>query len=891
MDLMPARAAAVSRRGLVVALVGALTATVLGLVLTGSLGALGLSPACGPGGSMMRMADGSRPCVHSDEAPPGVDVHDQVSTAELRSRVGAGPAAYQAAEDAGVATAVASTATSPDVTCDGDGTSGYRTQAMYVVEAGKANRYAAMLPTFQKWAAGVDDVVNRSAALTGGVRHVRYVTDPGAGGTCVADVLNVTVPNGSMTSFNATIQAVQALGYNDANRKYLMWTDATNLCGIATLYTTDGTGQDNPNNGSYAQYARIDSGCWGLGNGTNDHSVEAHELTHTLGAVQNSAPHSTHAGHCWDEADTMCYADGGNHAMVAICPSDREYLLDCNSDDYFSTYPDPGGYLDTHWNAASSRFLIGGGDGTGGGSAGTPTVLGARLAVNNPEVPGLATQVTVAPSLPSGRTLASVRWKSARADCVFGTPTELQSTVTCPATAASPTTVTATLTDSTGATKVVTSPLTFAAGTARPLAAVLSVAGQGGDQVSSASMCTGAGSPVSAVLTDVQTGQPVKGLAASFTRQAAGATTALAAGAGTTDGTGRATVTQTATAPVTYGVRTIASRVYAALAPVTLPATVAKCSPALSAAASATDLYNGDAITVSGTLTRDVAGDQVPVAGSVLPVQLSSTSTVSGRTVTRVATLGSARTAFDGTYSLAVRPTTSGRLTVSLPGSTSYVATSAVVGDLTVRMPATTMDASVDQTDVGYGNPVVVTGSLHRVAGADTTAASGMSVLAKVTPPGRPATTVGSGRTLPDGTFRISVPLRVSGDLTVVFAGTSALPAASRDLGDVTAGTWGTTLTGSPSTTSVTLGQTTTVTGALQRSYGSTAEPAKAVAVRLYARAAGATRDTIYSAATSATGTFTFRLAPRVTTTFTPRVVGVVGYADAAAAPFTVTVH
>jgi len=47
----------------------------------------------------------------------------------------------------------------------------------------------------------------------------------------------------------------------------------------------------------------------------------------------------------------------------------------------------------------------------------------------------------------------------------------------------------------------------------------------------------------------------------------------------------------------------------------------------------------------------------------------------------------------------------------------------------------------------------------------------------------------------------------------------------------------------------------------------------------------------IYSAATSATGTFTFRLAPRVTTTYTPRVVGVLGYADAAVDPFTVTVH
>src|SRR5205085_6609671 len=189
----------------------------------------------------------------------------------------------------------------------------------------------------------------------------------------------VTVPAGSMASFGATISAVQALGYNLAGRKYLMWADATSLCGIASLYTNDSASQSNPNNGAYPQYARVDAGCWGFGDGSTGHSVEAHELLHTLGGVQGSAPHATTAGHCWDESDTMCYADGGGHAMVQVCPSAQEYLLDCNSDDYFSTYPEPGSYLAGHWDAADSRFLIGGGDGTGGGSTGAPTRLGATI--------------------------------------------------------------------------------------------------------------------------------------------------------------------------------------------------------------------------------------------------------------------------------------------------------------------------------------------------------------------------------------------------------------------------------------------------------------------------------------------------------------------------------
>ncbi|MDX6324843.1 MAG: hypothetical protein QOK15_1197, partial [Nocardioidaceae bacterium] len=477
-----------SRRVTAVLAAGLLAIGTVTAILTGIPGASGQS-VCGPGAYMMVGLPGPVACAHSDEPPPGVDVTDHVSTGELASREGAGPTAYAAAQDLGVATTPAAAATNPQVTCDGDGSSGYRVQAMYVVEAGKPNRYADLQSAMKLWAAGADDVVNRSAALTGGVRHLRYVTDTGADGTCTAKVLNVTVPAGSMTSFNATINAVQALGYTDPTRKYLMWTDATVLCGIATMYTTDTDGQSNPNNGYYAQYARVDSGCWGLGNGAGEHSVEAHELTHTLGGVQSSAPHGTRAGHCWDESDTMCYADGGGFAMKQVCPPEREYLLDCNTDDYFSTFPDPGSYLDTHWNAADSRFLIGGGDGSGGGTAGSPTVLGATIGVNNPAVPGLATQVSVTPVLPDGRTVTSVAWKSARTDCTFATPTALQSDVTCAATASGSTTVTVTIKDSTGATKTLTSPLTFATGTARPVTLGVAAAAQDGTPVS---VCTGA---------------------------------------------------------------------------------------------------------------------------------------------------------------------------------------------------------------------------------------------------------------------------------------------------------------------------------------------------------------------------------------------------------------
>jgi hypothetical protein len=102
-------------------------------------------------------------------------------------------------------------------------------------------------------------------------------------------------------------------------------------------------------------------------------STEAHELTHTLGAVNEHAPHSTTHGHCWDEHDLMCYDDSppsndivdtlsGTHAIVNFsnCPTDPyDDRLDCHYDDYFNSRRHLTGYLSRYWNVADNRFLIG----------------------------------------------------------------------------------------------------------------------------------------------------------------------------------------------------------------------------------------------------------------------------------------------------------------------------------------------------------------------------------------------------------------------------------------------------------------------------------------------------------------------------------------------------
>ncbi len=244
------------------------------------------------------------------------------------------------------------TAGAAGVPCLGDGQDGYRVQAVYAVAADRPDRYDDIAPLIAGWAADIDAAVADSAVAAGGERRVRFVTD----GNCRLDVLHVVLSSSGDDTFSNTVNELKALGHDRADRKYLIWMDANVYCGLAMISTDDSPGQDNANNGARPLYGRVDSGCWG-----QTASVELHELVHTLGGVQKSAPHATPGHHCTDNADRMCYNDGSGLPMTQDCPSAHERLLDCNFDDYFNPSPAPGSYLDTHWNVADSVFLAHGG--------------------------------------------------------------------------------------------------------------------------------------------------------------------------------------------------------------------------------------------------------------------------------------------------------------------------------------------------------------------------------------------------------------------------------------------------------------------------------------------------------------------------------------------------
>lgn len=233
--------------------------------------------------------------------------------------------------------------------CYGDGRSGSRVQAVYARPVGAANRLGSYQSSFRGWAGALEKAVNDSAHQTGGARHIRFATTASGSG-CVLDVRAVALPANAFTSFAATVSALQRQGLDAPNVKYLIWSEASGVCGMASAYEDSSPSKDNLNNGLYPTYARVDRKCWGY--------AETHELTHMLGGVQKGAPHATAGLHCRDGRDVMCYADGtAGSRQVSVCAAAQARLLDCRHDDYFSTAPPAGSWLATHWNIANSGFL------------------------------------------------------------------------------------------------------------------------------------------------------------------------------------------------------------------------------------------------------------------------------------------------------------------------------------------------------------------------------------------------------------------------------------------------------------------------------------------------------------------------------------------------------
>jgi hypothetical protein len=250
------------------------------------------------------------------------------------------------------------TATTAPV-CIGDGQDGPRVQLVYIHANNAPNRITNLLPTFRRLASEMDTILDQSARKTGGSMRIRFATNA----SCQVDIPSESMQANRMSSFGGVVNELKARGYNAPNRKYLLLADSDAFCGIGSFQ-----GGDAPNttvHDTSPGYARVDTPCWDAG-------TMLHELSHTLGAVQYSAPHTSNGAHCIDEWDVMCYSDYPDKPKMQILCEDgrQDFRLDCGNDDYFAANPAPGSYLANHWNMARSIFFT---DSTGETCVDAPT--------------------------------------------------------------------------------------------------------------------------------------------------------------------------------------------------------------------------------------------------------------------------------------------------------------------------------------------------------------------------------------------------------------------------------------------------------------------------------------------------------------------------------------
>ena len=234
---------------------------------------------------------------------------------------------------------------------------------VYAFASDQPNRFGTVKDRLQATVSLLNRYV---ASQSGGRKALRWDMGTSCGPQYV-DIQVVALPGsrasyvpGGAPNFNTTRDAVSAaIGGIAAPRNLVIYADGlfgTNgTAGVASRYTTSDTATTQHDGGGLAavvfgpQTLPTSAYAWP--------SVMFHEIGHNLGAVQDDSPHSTLAGHCFDESDVMCYADGGPDGqpsdITATCNAlggDMNETLDCGGDDYFNPLPAQGSYLDEHWN-------------------------------------------------------------------------------------------------------------------------------------------------------------------------------------------------------------------------------------------------------------------------------------------------------------------------------------------------------------------------------------------------------------------------------------------------------------------------------------------------------------------------------------------------------------
>jgi hypothetical protein len=239
-----------------------------------------------------------------------------------------------------------------------DGVSGERIQAVYGVPAGVVPDPAARRPQIEAMASIIDDAFNASASRQGGAAHPRWVFDQG---TCNLSIVTAQLSQAAgATTLGKVIDDVGALGLTgSSDRKVFVWVDGPGGCTSelrADESAEPGVNQNDQPDGTRSMVSMLGDDCWDTdGNlfGPVFSWGMQHEVMHSLGAVQNGAPHAA-SGHVTDTNDAMTIGGGPE-----TCPVfEDQMLFDCGGDDYFAVSPPCGSYLAENWNTYNSSFLV-----------------------------------------------------------------------------------------------------------------------------------------------------------------------------------------------------------------------------------------------------------------------------------------------------------------------------------------------------------------------------------------------------------------------------------------------------------------------------------------------------------------------------------------------------
>lgn len=277
--------------------------------------------------------------------------------------------------------------------------SDYHVELIYARAYDDVDDYARMAPWFRYEFETANWLLNYTAAETG-LAGVDYKVLCSNGSLVVhTAVLPTSVASDSWTS---VFRDVRAAGFTNSRVKYVVFYDQSinSYSGMADMSWDDRLAADN---GALR-------GMIGLVTAMS-YRIVMHELSHTMGAVQNSAPHSSGAAHCTDGSDVMCYGDGGPNSSqftTSACP--EMHAFDCNHDDYFHANPPAGNYLATRWNLASryNKYLRFPDDpGPSPSPSASPTVTTSPAPTPTPSVSSTSTPApTPTPSVSSTPTPA-----------------------------------------------------------------------------------------------------------------------------------------------------------------------------------------------------------------------------------------------------------------------------------------------------------------------------------------------------------------------------------------------------------------------------------------------------------------------------------------------------